>query len=114
MTSATDTRPQSSGEPLSESDKPARGSMMRWVRTGTILAGLTGVALAAVEAASRDYLHLNALAASCFVVVAVGTAVLCIEQMLAERQEFYRRGQLEGWHRGWNGQLPETDDPLLK
>lgn len=53
-------------------------------------------------------------AASCFVLAGISGALLCMRAMLAGREEFYRRGQLEGWRRGWYGQVPELDDPLLK
>lgn len=41
-------------------------------------------------------------------------ALLIGHRLIADRQEFYRRGQLDGWMRGWRGQEPEADDPLLK
>lgn len=41
-------------------------------------------------------------------------ALWCLHNMLADREEFYRRGQLDGWFRGWHGQEPDAGDPLLK
>jgi hypothetical protein len=44
----------------------------------------------------------------------MASVVLCVHAMLADRQEYYRRGQLDGWMRGWRGQEPDVDDPLLR
>ena len=57
----------------------------------------------------------SALAAATFFILAVlGGVVLTIDALLADRHEFYRRGQLDGWMRGWRGQEPEVDDPLMR
>lgn len=44
----------------------------------------------------------------------MGGTVLCLRRFLADRQEFYQRGQLDGWMRGWRGQEPEVFDPLMR
>jgi hypothetical protein len=55
-----------------------------------------------------------ALAAATVLNFAVmGGVVLAIDAMFNGRREFYQRGQLDGWMRGWRGQEPEVDDPLL-
>lgn len=58
--------------------------------------------------------HLAIYAAACLVLAGLSGAMLCLHCMLADRDEFYCRGQLDGWMRGWRGQTPEDGDPLLK
>jgi uncharacterized membrane protein len=56
----------------------------------------------------------SALAAATFFILAVlGGVVLTIDALLASRSDFYQRGQLDGWYRGYRMQPPELDDPLL-
>jgi len=55
-----------------------------------------------------------ALAASTFAILALfGGLVIAIDMLMADRREFYQRGQLDGWYRGYRMQSPEIDDPLL-
>jgi len=94
-------------------DRPRRTATVRWAIAAGILAGVSGITLATVEAVTPEYLYLNAWAATCFILCGLAVAVLCIESMLATREEFYRRGELAGWMKGWRGLPPDTDDPLL-
>lgn len=99
-------------------DQPAgrsrRTPMVRWLRTAAVVSGLAGVSASTIEIVTVEYLHLNPVAGAFFVLSGIAVAVLCVEAMLAERQEFYRRGQLDGWMRGWRGQEPDVDDPLMR
>lgn len=72
------------------------------------------VALTVAQLTVVDSVHLAIYAATCAVLAAIGGAVLSFRAMLAGRQEFYRRGHLDGWMRGWRGQEPEVDDPILR
>lgn len=94
--------------------KPRR-HVLTGVRLFTAAAVLTGVVLAAVEITSgaHDLYRVSAAVTSLFFGGLAGT-VLCLRSMLASRQDFYRRGQLDGWMRGWRGQEPEVDDPILR
>jgi hypothetical protein len=75
---------------------------------------IAGVALGVADLAGHGGIHLVMPAMTCFVLAGLSSAVLVIHTMLADRQEFYRRGQLDGWMRGWRGQEPDVDDPLLR
>jgi hypothetical protein len=76
--------------------------------------GVTGLVLVGLDIANDHGLHYTVYAAACFVLTGLAGSLLCFRAMLAECQVFYRRGHIEGWHKGWNGQLPETGDPLLR
>lgn len=77
-------------------------------------AAVTGLILVAEDLTDRAGFHFAVYAAACFVLAGLAGALLAVRAMLADCQEFYRRGQLEGWNRGWNGLPPEKHDPLLK
>jgi hypothetical protein len=82
-----------------------------WICTGA--AGTTGVATATIAVASDT--GLSALIVSCtaFVIAAIGSSLLVFNSILPSCREYYRRGHLEGWMRGWRGQPPENDVPGL-
>ena len=62
----------------------------------------------------NEDLHLTIAACAWFVMTGIGAGLLVTQSMVADRTEFYRRGQLDGWMRGWRGQEPDVDDPLLR
>lgn len=76
-------------------------------------AGVAGLVLAVLDAKTPG-MHGAVYAAASFVLSGLAAAIVVINRMLADRQEHYRRGQLDGWMRGWRGQEPEVDDPLLR
>lgn len=101
-------------EPIAETTERRRDWQVIGVRIFTGLAVLAGVGLTVADLASSGRTHLIIPAATCFIVAAIGAAVLVLLAQIADRQEFYRRGQLEGWYRGYRMLLPEVDDPLLR
>lgn len=58
--------------------------------------------------------HIMIAAATLCVVSSISGALWCGHALLADRLDFYQRGQLDGWIRGWRGQEPEVDDPLIR
>jgi hypothetical protein len=72
-----------------------------------------GIGMGVGDVAGSGHVHLVAPAAVCFMLSGLAATILIVHAMLADRQEFYRRGQLDGWMRGWRGQEPEVDDPLI-
>jgi hypothetical protein len=102
-----------------ESDTSSRNQIVSRVRWFTGTALVAGLICLVCAFAHGDWRY--ALAATGFILLAgIGGAVLCIDAIicdfktiLAERQEFYRRGQLDGWMKGWRGQEPDVDDPLM-
>lgn len=77
-------------------------------------ATVTGLILVAEDLTDRVGFHFAVYAAACFVLAGLAGTLLVLRAMLADCQAFYRRGHLDGWIKGWNGQNPETGDPLLK
>lgn len=75
---------------------------------------VTGLVLAGLDIARPHGVHFAIYAASCFVLSGLSGALICVNAILADREEFYRRGQLDGWMKGWRGQEPEVNDPLLR
>jgi hypothetical protein len=109
-----DAREHAVRTPEAADSDPGRSAMiMRGVRVFTAMAGAASIALVAVGIAQPS-IHTSVAAAAALLLAAAGGSLLVAESMLADRQEFYRRGQLEGWRRGWNGEPPEVDDPLLR
>lgn len=81
-----------------------------------VTAGVTvtvGIALAVLDGVTAGMPNLAAYAAAAFVTAIMVCAVLCVDVMMTSRQEFWRRGWDDGCTRGWRGQAPEVDDPLL-
>lgn len=99
-------------------DSPGQPAGPRRIRTAirfsTAVAGPGGIVLAAVDLASAADMRLLIAGVALVIVAALGAAVLCIDALLTDRGEFYRRGQLDGWMKGWRGQEPDAEDPLLK
>lgn len=77
-------------------------------------ATVTGLILVAEDLTDTTGFHFAVYAAACFVLAGLSGTLLVLRAMLADCQEFYRRGQLDGWMKGWRGQQPEVDDPLIK
>jgi hypothetical protein len=103
----------------SPADHPGRGwprhEVIVWGARGfAVLTTLAGAILAVADLAGDASVHLIAPAATSFMLAGMASVVLCVHAMLADRQEYYRRGQLDGWMRGWRGQEPDVDDPLLR
>jgi hypothetical protein len=87
--------------------------LMRWVRVFTTLT--TGFAVVLLTTAFLlGHWHVALAGTTVALLAAAGGVVLCVNAILADRQEFWRRGQLDGWMRGWRGQEPEVDDPLFR
>lgn len=78
-----------------------------------VVAGLGGLVLAGLDIVLADA-HLAVYAAACFVLAGLASALLVLKAMLADCQEFYQRGQLDGWYRGYRMQPPDVDNPLLR
>lgn len=92
-----------------------RGRLINGIRIFTAVMLLAGFSMAVWSLAEGSAsLHLALGGATFFVLAGMGGVVLSLQAILAERQEFYRRGHLDGWMRGWRGQEPGGDDPILK
>lgn len=113
MTLSTDpdTQAPSAATPPRSGDAPLR--LMRWVMAHTILAGAGAVGCLAISLITGDW-HAALAGATLLILSTQGGAVLMINAMVCDRQEFYRRGQLDGWYRGYRMQVPEVDDPLFR
>jgi hypothetical protein len=116
MTQSIDraTREKAASPPVSESVTGDRTRLILGIRVFAAGALVAGIGLGVADLASEGHVHLVIPSATCFVLAALAATILIVNSLLADRQEFYRRGQLDGWMRGWRGQEPETDDPLLR
>jgi len=63
---------------------------------------------------TQPNIHTTIAAATAVILAVAGGSLLVAESMLASRQEFYQRGQLDGWIKGWSGQPTDVTDPLLR
>lgn len=88
------------------------GVIVRGARVVAVLAAMSGVAMAVADLAGDVHLLMPAFTA--FLVGGQASVILCVHAMLADRCEYYRRGHIEGWYRGYRMQPPEVGDPLLK
>lgn len=96
-----------------DSDQRRPHWMMRGVALTASATALGGIACLAAAFALREWR--TALAGSTLLIIAaIAGAVLVLNQLLADRNEFYRRGQLDGWYRHYRGLPPEVDDPLWR
>lgn len=80
------------------------------IATGVAVVACAAFGSAAAVSASH-HVQLLVGAATCAVLSAIGGAVLAMNTVLANRRDYYRQGQLDGWIRGWRGQPPEADVP---
>lgn len=105
-----DTEPPSDPAP-SRPDRERQLVRVLWVVSATTTIGAAGcLAIACFESEWRF-----ALTGSTLLVLAwITGATLCVHAMLKSRREFYRRGHLDGWMRGWRGEGPYNGDPLLR
>jgi hypothetical protein len=94
-------------------EPPGRSHIITGVRICTGVTAATGVASAAVDVASDGGLPALIVSCTAFVIAAIGSSLLVFNAILPTCQEYYRRGHLEGWIRGWRGQPPENDGPGL-
>ncbi|BEL07782.1 hypothetical protein Q0Z83_059730 [Actinoplanes sichuanensis] len=102
-------------QPSGEMSESAHGP--RWLIRG--VAGFCAVtALSGVGSSAWAFAHhewrLALVGSTLLIMSVIAGSVLVGNQLLADRQEFYRRGELNGWMRGWRGQEPEAGDPLLR
>lgn len=95
-------------------DRPRHELVVWGARAFAILASIGGVAMAVADLAGDGHVHLIMPALTSFMLAGLAAVVLCVHAMLADRQEHYRRGQLDGWYRGYRMQEPDLDDPLLR
>jgi hypothetical protein len=102
--------PPSNHKPLAA----PRDRLICGVRIFAAIAVAAGVALGAWDLAGDGGVHLIMPSVGCFVLASQATTILIVHSLLASHQEFYRRGQLDGWMKGWRGQQPDVDDPLLR
>lgn len=109
-----ETRERALQGPMNEPAEPKRDWQVIGVRVFTGANALAGVGLAATDLAGDGGIHLVGPAAMCFILATIGAAVLILLSQISDRQEFYRRGQLDGWYRGYRMQPPEVDDPLIR
>lgn len=103
--------PAPAAEPVVRSCRPLITGIRCFV-AGMLTAGICAAVWACTTHGRST--HLVIIAGSCFCLAGMGGAVLALQALLADRQEFYRRGQLDGWMRGWRGQEPDAGDPLLR
>lgn len=55
-------------------------------------------------------LHFIAGSATLAVLSSIGGSLLVLHALLTSRQDYYQRGVVDGWMRGWRGLPPEVDD----
>jgi hypothetical protein len=107
------TRAKATTPPESESDIISRSRLVVGVRVFTGATTTAGLGMLLHVFTYTDWR--SGLAAATFFILAVlGGSILTIDALLAERREFYQRGQLDGWMQCLHGQPPEVDDPLLR
>lgn len=87
--------------------------LMVWVRFLTCLAALLGVGLSAWSLA-HDLWRWALVGFAVVLIGGMGGAVWAVHHLMADRGEFWRRGQASGYHLGWRGLPPDVDDPLLR
>jgi hypothetical protein len=105
--SATPPATSDNGHPLSHS------RLTRGVQIFTVTAALAGTGCLAF-AFSRDEWRSALIGSTLIILSAIGASVWVAGMVLADRQDFYHRGLLDGWMRGWRGQPPDVDDPLVR
>jgi hypothetical protein len=90
------------------------GRLIIAIHAVLVVAVLAGLVLVGIDIDLPHGIRFAIYAAACFMTSALCAALLVMHAMLADRQEFYRRGQLDGWMKGWRGLEPDVDDPLLR
>jgi hypothetical protein len=107
------TRDRASTPPGAAPGTAGPGKLIIGLRIFTAVATAAGIALGVADLASSGSVHLVIPCVGSFVFAGLAANNLVHHHLLADRQEFYRRGQLDGWMKGWRGQEPGTDDPLI-
>lgn len=74
----------------------------------------TGGTICGVATLTGASWRIAIMGATLLMLAGLGAVVLCVQNMIADRQDFYRRGHLDGWMRGWRGQEPGGEDPTFK
>lgn len=107
-------RQQATVPPRQPADRSTAISLLiRGVKTFAVTTAVAGAASLGVAFALGEWR--TALAGSTLVILSVvASSVWIVNALLADREDFYRRGQADGWYRGWRGQVPTVDDPLLR
>lgn len=101
--------------PAPGAGQPTRhGRLVVGITCFGVTAIITGLVLVAEDLTSSRGMHFAVYAAACFILAGLAGGLICTNAILADRQEFYQRGQLDGWYRGYRMQPPDVDDPLLK
>ena len=116
MTTSIDRATRDRAKLPSAQQRPTVGRcrLLIGVRIFAAVTAAAGVGLGVADLTMGRSVTLIAAAVTCVLLAALAGTVLVLDALLADRQEFYRRGQLDGWMRSWHGQPPEMDDPLLK
>src|SRR4051812_5876837 len=73
------------------------GRLIIAIRATLIAAILAGLVLVGIDIDLPHGVRFAIYAAACFMTSALCGGLLVMHAMLADRQEFYRRGQLDGW-----------------
>ena len=96
-----------------ENDQHRPHWLIRAVTLTSAGTALLGMGLIAAAFALEEWR--TALAGSTLLIIsALAGTVLAMNWLMADRQEFYRRGHLDGWHLGWRGLPPGSGDPLQR
>ncbi len=106
-------RRQRALQPSTQDNTPRPGRLVQAVRLLVCVTATAGVGCL-VAAFCLDEWRTALAGSTLLVISAIAGAVWVINGLLAERNRFYQRGFLDGWMRGWRGQEPSTDDPLLR
>jgi hypothetical protein len=108
-------RERASMPPAAE-PKPSAGprGLIIGLRIFVAVATAAGIALGVADLASDGHTHLVLPCVGSFILAGLAVNNLVHHYLLADRQEFYRRGQLDGWVKCYRGQAPDSDDPLVR
>lgn len=109
-----DRRARALAADTTQGDRAAAPRWMLGVRLAGIAATMGGFVLVGLSIGNPRAVHLAVYAVGAFIFAGFAGGLLVVNAIFADRAEFYRRGHLDGWMRGWRGQQPETDDPLLR
>lgn len=107
------TRDRVMARPTSDSAARRRRPLFMGVGCFTAVVA-TGGAICSIATLFGASWRVALMGVTLLVLAGLGGVVLCLQWMLVDRQDFYRRGHLDGWMRGWRGQEPGGDDPILR